>query len=138
MVALPGNVNLCNDCVDLAAEIVHDEDHLGGTVRVATKDLEELRRQASQGNYVGIWLDGVREAVQRADAHLKSIAGGFAEHARRDFVCWYLNTFGETPDLKEVAYLFQAWCAARGVNCEEAAGLAVATREAPQPDGETS
>jgi hypothetical protein len=82
MVALTGNVNICNECVDLAAEIVHEE----GDVRIALSDLEALRAQAREAGYFRHWLDMVRDAVDRADARLKEFsaepAGSAADGAQ--------------------------------------------------------
>lgn len=70
MVALQRGLNVCNECVDLMAEIVHEE----GGVTVSVRDLEELRQQARQSNYASHWLDMVRNAVAQADARVKELA----------------------------------------------------------------
>lgn len=70
MVALKGNVHICNECVDLMAEIVHED----GCVTVSVRELEELRKQARQSNYASHWLDMVRNAVAQADARVKELA----------------------------------------------------------------
>jgi hypothetical protein len=116
LIALADGANICGECVDLAAEIVH-EDVPGGTVRVAPKDLEDLRRQARESGYAAFWLDMVRDAMQRADAKLKAMETDRMAQATRDFACWYLNEYGEVADHSDegVQLQFNVWCAALGL-----------------------
>jgi len=67
MVALADSTHICNECVDLCSEIVHDE---GGFVKVALSELESLREQAQQARLARIWIDSVRESIARADVEL--------------------------------------------------------------------
>lgn len=67
MVALTGETYICNECVDLCSEIVHEE---GGFVKVSMSELESLRKQAQQAGYARIWIDSVRESIARADTEI--------------------------------------------------------------------
>lgn len=69
MVALSDSTNICNECVDLCSEIVHEE---GGFVKVALSELESLREQAQQARLARIWIDSVRDSIARADVELPS------------------------------------------------------------------
>lgn len=67
MVALTNSLYICNECVDLCSEIVHEE---GGFVKVALSELENLRKQAQKAVLARIWIDSVRESIARADVEL--------------------------------------------------------------------
>ena len=67
LVALSDRLYVCNECVDLCSEIVHEKD---GFVKVAVIELEGLRQQARQAALARIWIDGVRQSVALADAEL--------------------------------------------------------------------
>jgi ATP-dependent protease Clp ATPase subunit len=70
LVALSSETHICNECVDLCSEIVHDD---GGFVKVAASELEKLRAQAQQAALARIWIDNVRQSMARADDELQSI-----------------------------------------------------------------
>lgn len=67
MIVLSNSTHICNECVDLCSEIVHED---GGFVKVAVSELENLRAQARLGERARIWIDFVRRSVDRADAEL--------------------------------------------------------------------
>jgi|GEM_PF-4808876 len=69
LVALTDTLHICNECVDLCLEICADKTYGGdGFVRIATKELESLRKQVHQAEMTKIWISSVRDAMDRADA----------------------------------------------------------------------
>lgn len=67
MIALSNASYICDECVDMCSEIVHED---GGFVKIAVSELENLRSQARLGARARIWIDFVRKSVDRADAEL--------------------------------------------------------------------
>lgn len=63
-VSLDGKQVICNECIDLCAEIVHEGEEL---VSVRADELAALRAKVNQAELANIWIRAVREAVSRAD-----------------------------------------------------------------------
>lgn len=58
LVALSDKLHVCNECVDICVDICADTSFGGdGFVRVATQELEALRRQAHQATLAKIWMN---------------------------------------------------------------------------------
>ena len=70
MISITNALSICDECIDLCHEIAHEE---GGLSTIATSDLEALRAKAHQADLARIWIDGVRSAVQHADAALPPV-----------------------------------------------------------------
>ena len=64
---LNGDTHICNECVDLCSEIVHEKD---GLARVSVSELEKLRERAHQAVLARSWIDSVRQSMAHADSHL--------------------------------------------------------------------
>lgn len=68
MVSLSGSTCICDECVDMCSEIVHED---GGFVKVSLTELQSLREQAHQAKLAHIWIEGVRESVNLADTAIQ-------------------------------------------------------------------
>ena len=70
MVALTQMVYVCDECINLLVEIVHEGLEESGLVTITAAELAELRRKAVEAGMARAWIDGIRETVARADAEL--------------------------------------------------------------------
>lgn len=71
LIALPGNIFLCSDCVDLAHEALHEK--INGEVdgerlaMIRADELLALRDKARKYDHAKAWIESVRSAMARAD-----------------------------------------------------------------------
>lgn len=70
MVFLGADLHLCNECINLCAEIIGEMDD--GLATVPVRELEALRIKAHQATVAQIWTKSVREAIDRADSALQA------------------------------------------------------------------
>lgn len=71
LIALPGNIFLCSDCVDIAHETLHEK--IKGGVDgerlaiIRADELLALRDKARKYDRAKAWIESVRSAMARAD-----------------------------------------------------------------------
>jgi ATP-dependent protease Clp ATPase subunit len=70
LVALTKTVNVCDECINLCVEIVHEGLAESGLVTITAAELSALRRKAIDAGLARIWMDSIRETVARADGEL--------------------------------------------------------------------
>lgn len=70
LLSSPKDQLICNECVDLCFEIVHESE---GYTKIALSELETLRDQALQLTLARIWIDGVRKYVAVANEQIQPV-----------------------------------------------------------------
>ncbi len=75
LVSLTQSVMICDECVSLCVEIIHDGDEGSGLATLPTAELALLRHKAQEGEVAKIWIKSIRNAVATAD---KSVGGASA------------------------------------------------------------
>lgn len=70
LVALAQTTYICDECVNLCVEIVHEGLAESGLVTITAAELAELRRQVLEAGMARLWIASIRRTVALADGEL--------------------------------------------------------------------